>query len=365
MNNTLSILYNDRDFQQFLEEIFMYNGTFNIEYNVNVKIDYLKQTTYGFKSTGVIDYVTELESQFKLQDNVDEYVEGNKVYAFLDTISFLESKTSNKLNKLVSSFKLQEAIPVLLKTVKEPRMMIINRLKQNKYFTVSKLFSYRYLYQLLSPFFDVDISMFRKQYNVDVDVNTTIQTLRNLRNMTFDDKLVWLDDLSYNTISEITRYYRLIEKVLYEKQFSTITKFSDIVVLYLNWLDMKNRVDKSQSLEYVKSILHLRNKFPYGYISTRRFLSVLSDLYIDVRLELRDKQMRTIVNKNFVSNLLKYKLVTEENLSNCLINSLASELVQEALQLLGSEEHVVKVVDKFRFKDPTIYQKMYKAVLKI
>lgn len=363
MNKSLSDLYNDRTFQSFLEEIFNYNGTFNVEYNVKIKTEYLKQTTFSFKSVGVIDYVQKVDSHFKLDDNNNIYIEGSRVLALLETVSSYESKTSNKLSKLVSSFKIQEAIPVILKTIREPRVLVINRLKQNRYLTVSKLFPYRYLHYLLSPFFDMSYDLFSKDYKIDVNID--IDRFRSLRNKEFEDGIVWLDDLSYSTISEITKYSRMIEKVLYEKELTTITSMYDIVVLYLNWVDIQSGIDKTESLDYIKGILSLRVNFPYGYVSTRRLLTALSDLYIHVDLETRFKPMRTIINRNFITNLLKYKFVTDDVVAATLIESLPSELTREALDLLNSSENVVKVVDKFKLKDPDIYQKLFKNLMKV
>lgn len=363
MSNSLVNLYQDAEFQSFLEELFSYNGTFNIEYNVNKKIDYLKQTTFSFKSLGIIDYVSEVDKQFKLETDDTTVIEGSKVYALLETVSFLDSKISMKLSKLVSSVKVQEAIPVIIKTIREPRMMVINRLKQNKYLTLVKLFSYKYLYYLLSPFLDMSYDVFKKDYKIDTVVDVNIR--KDDEGVKVDDMLLWLDDISYETISEITKYCRMIEKVLYNKEYTTITSMNDVVVLYLNWVDMKKEIDKLEHLEYLKGLLMLRTNFPYGYVSKKRLLTALSNLHINVRIESRPKPIRTIINKNFIPNLLKYKLVSEEQLSSLLIKSLDSKHVHEAIRMLETGDSVTKVVDKFKLEDPDIYQKLYKEVLQL
>lgn len=352
---TLQSLYTDASYQRFAEEMFNFNGTFDIDYNLQIKIDYMKQTPFSFKQLGLVDFAIKVNDQFKT--NQDGFVDGSRVLSLIESLGNLEKRRSNKLQQLISEFRIKEAIPVIDKIITEPRITVINRIKQNKFFTLTKLFSYSYLHYLLSPFID-NIS-FNTNYIVDYKID--FDALRKLKNNQYTDRLVWLQDIAYDTFSEITRYYKLIEKVIYKKEFATIISSLDLGVLYLNWLDRSE--DKLESMEYLQRIISLRSKFSLGYVSYEKIMKHLGNLYIPVDIVAYNKPVRTIINPEFIKNLIESKQLTSNSLRKAFLTSITPEDYIKASKELESGTDVLQLIQNYELKYPDIYQRLFKNIL--
>lgn len=353
---TLESLYSDNEYQTFLQELFVINGTFNVDYNLENAIEYIKQTPYGFGKIRLIDEVRRINSLFRTKD--DYKIEGKKVLGLLTYINKLEDKSSSLLESEVNKFGISEARPVLSTIIRKPRIQIINRLKQNKFLTLTKVFDYSYIHYLLSPFID-NISVdydYKIEYQVEIDESVKL----NNKNT---DEMIWIRDISYTSFSEIIRYFSLVDKVIYKKGFVSITTPYDTIILYLNWKE--RNIDKSESIQYISNLLTLRSNFDLGYISYSELKKHLNAFYIPVDIELIKKPVREIITDTFIKNVLFYNLVSFEKLKDILYGKLDDQDRKTVSNLnITNINELISVTNKLELKYHMLYQELFKEVLK-